>query len=338
VPSVKAPTIRQSETQPQPQPQQAATGPANIERRTQQAWENGQVAPIGTVTNPGAGQRNESALQGLTPDEQRIVKGIADYTIDPNKVFTGKKGAEQRPAAINKVMEYDPGYDAKNFPTRSQALKEFGVNGQSRKNLESNSMVLEHAGDLMTAIEKLNNYTYAPGIMNPITGKFSEQTDPKYQAALAEFRTAATGVATEMGKTFRGVGSMSEREVKHWEGIIAGQYDSPVALRAAIKTGVGMVLGRTNAIANAHNIAMGPQYERDGESFLAPKARETIARANAMDPEKPSPPSRFGVTPDKPSGGAGEPVRVQSPAEALKLPPGTPIIMPDGRTGTVPQR
>ena len=35
-------------------------------------------------------------------------------------------------------------------------------------------------------------------------------------------------------------------------------------------------------------------------------------------------------------GGARAPVRVGSPEEARKLPPGTPIILPDGRTGTVP--
>ncbi len=36
------------------------------------------------------------------------------------------------------------------------------------------------------------------------------------------------------------------------------------------------------------------------------------------------------------TGGSEQPVKVSSPEEARKLPSGTPIILPDGRTGTVP--
>jgi hypothetical protein len=291
-------------------PQVAQAGPAGPAAPAQPySFEEAyrQVKPAGTITDPqaSAAGRNESVLQGLSPDERRIVKGIADYTIDPNKVFTGRQGAAMRPQAINKVMEYDPTYNAANYPARAQALKEYGVNGQAQKSLQSNTMVLEHIGDAMTATDKLENSTVP--IWNKLTGQWLYQTgDPKYQAAFKAFKTATEAASTEAAKTFRGVGAMSQREQQLWSEIVGNAYDSPVGLRSALKELTTLVQGRLNATANGYNQAMGPMYYRDGASWMTPKALETIGRARANDPEQNQPfaPSRFSETKGSGPGGS----------------------------------
>jgi len=290
-------------TAPQQTAEAGAPLPGSLEERTVNNWKTGKILPIGTVTNPKAlPPRDEAYLATMNPEEQINIKAIANYEADLNKLYAGKN-ANQRSHALAAVKKYDPSYDQRLYPARSRALIEYGVSGASAKNLQSNDMVLSHIGDAMTAVEGLKNSTWP--MYNKVTGEWQMATgNTGYQAARSAFDTAMNGVATEAAKTFRGVGSMSQEEQRLWREIAANKYASPVVLRGALKQLTTLVLGRTNAIANQHNTAMGPAYERDGETFIGDKAKETVARSNAIDPERPIPPSVYAPEPPpKPAGG-----------------------------------
>lgn len=62
----------------------------------------------------------------------------------------------------------------------------------------------------------------------------------------------------------------------------------------------------------------------------------TQEQADGALRQMPSPFQLFNEYQKVASPGAGGPVRVQTPEEARRLPKGTPIILPDGRTATVP--
>jgi hypothetical protein len=66
------------------------------------------------------------------------------------------------------------------------------------------------------------------------------------------------------------------------------------------------------------------------KSYAGANANDSKATQAASDEAQKGPPGAAAPA------GAGQPVKVSSPEEARKLPSGTPIILPDGRTGTVP--
>jgi len=66
------------------------------------------------------------------------------------------------------------------------------------------------------------------------------------------------------------------------------------------------------------------------KSYAGANANDSKATQAASDEAQKGPPGAAAPA------GAGQPVKVSSPDEASKLPSGTPIILPDGRTGRVP--
>jgi len=293
-PSPVLPTPSQQEPQLATQPAQAAAGPSPAPQAKQPPKEE-PIKPIGTLTNPQP--RNEEYLDslGLTEQEKQQIRDIVDYKSAnkfSSKVIPGA-GISLRDHVNGIARNYDPSYQEQRFNSVGQTIKEFST-GKQAQNLQSNNMVLRHLGDAMTAVERLGNFTYMPGIANPANAAIRGQIDPKYQEARSVFMAAADAAAVEAAKTFRGAGAMSQQEAAAWKVILADPNASPVTLRAALKTVTGLVMGRVEAAADTYNAAMGPNYARNGQSFMSGKANETVQRAMAGDAQEAMPPSQYG--------------------------------------------
>jgi hypothetical protein len=263
---------------PAQQPQTGVAGPDDTLKKVQTQWGSGAIKPGGAITDPAALNRNEAALEGLRPDEQRIIKGIADYSLDPNKVFAGKS-ANLRAPAINKVLEYDPSYNQGQYAQRNAARKAFEVNGVEARNIQSQDMAVQHAARAFDNIDALG-HTRLPRVNKAIAeiGKETGLTGDPYQKAVARINQDIHAVSNELMKVFRGgTGTPSEREAKRIADTL-NVYDNPVALKEALKEGVELLYGRINATAYRYNDAMGPGYARPTESWMSPEGRASVQR------------------------------------------------------------
>jgi hypothetical protein len=251
---------------------------------------------------PGAGavinrdelpQRNEEVLQQATPNEAQTLKGLANYTIDPNSISMRQDARRKWIAA---AQMYDPTYNPANYKLRTAAMKAFGVSGVEARNFQSNDMALQHLDRALTNEEELSKTHGSYQWLNDLRRKAQELPliggrDEKYQAALSAMKTDIDAVGNELMRTFRGSGSPSEKEAMRWRDNI-NEMDDPVKVRAALKEAALLLHGRVEAAGNRYNEAMGPGYVRSPESWLSRKARDALSRAETVRPEQPTPPGR----------------------------------------------
>ena len=262
--------------QQQPAAKTGLAGPEQTLKEVQSQWGSGAIKQGGEITNPAALQRNDAALEGLRPDEARMIQGIADYKLDPNKLFVGKS-ANLRAPALNKVMEYDPSYNQGQYAQRNATRKAFEATGVEARNIQSQDMVVQHAARAYDNIDALG-HTRLPRVNKAIAevGKETGLTGDEYQKAVARINQDIHALSNELMKVFRGgTGQPSEKEARRIAETL-NVYDNPVALKEAIREGVELLGGRIEATAARYNDAMGPGYARPVESWMSPKGRAAM--------------------------------------------------------------
>jgi hypothetical protein len=236
------------------------------------------VAPPGAQT--GQIELHPEVLQKYSPSEQSLIKGIAEYKQKPPPL--GRDAAIRLAAA---VREYSPTYDEARYPTRAAAMKAFVGNGPEARNLQSIDMAIQHVAGAMHNIDQLDNYSMLPDYINPIRNYVRGQTDKEFQAVKGRFGTDVSAVGTELAKTFRGVGAMSEREAADWQHKF-GMNMSPVEMRAALQeAGEKLVNARLEASTNRYNDAVGPGYERSPVSWLSREGQASLKYIMSVDPQ-----------------------------------------------------
>jgi hypothetical protein len=259
-------------------------------------------------------QRNEDFLASLPPAARNTIKNIADYKLNPQSL-----GYKDRTAYLNLVTQYDPSYDMTRFRTINDARKNFSGTGVEARNFSSNDMAIKHIGSALDNIEAVGNYTYAPGVLNPIRGAIKRETDPQYQAARKNLEVDIDAVANELMRSFRGSGSASEKEATEWRSKFPIN-GSPVEQRAAMAEAARLLASRVTASGNRFNDAMGPSNVRDPYSWLSPEGQDVIRFATQMDPQKPIPKDWRLLSP------GGHMTDGQSPAPQNPSAPKPPVV------------
>jgi hypothetical protein len=217
-------------------------------------------------------------LANMDADRAGLVKGIAEGRISaPSLVrqnpFNRKLMAD--------VMAYDPSFATSRMPLR----RSFLGGGKDGQTVGSYDMVMQHAGHMMGAIEKLNNFTYFPQEMNIARGIVKSRTSPQYQEALSDANKTADALAGEMMRATRQAGAGTLEEIRHWRAGLNPGTDSPVALRQSVKSILELLDGRMEATGERWNQGMGTNKE--ALSWLSPKARTAYERMSTMDVQKP---------------------------------------------------
>jgi len=225
------------------------------------------------MNQPGGGDLStlsgDDLLKALPPQYANQVKMLAEGKLP---VPTGAKASSPMWQRLFQwASQYDPSFDAVNYPSRVATQKSFSA-GQDARNVTSINTTIAHLGKLSETIDNLGNGPFGP--VNWMLNGPHEAMDPNYAAKQRAFKLAKTAVIDEMTRAFKGTGG-SVHDVETFEKAIRDS-DSPQALHAAIGTGLDLLDGRLQALADRYSTGMGRQV--DPSFFLTPQAQATLSR------------------------------------------------------------
>jgi hypothetical protein len=154
----------------------------------------------------------EDYLKTLPPARAAIVRGILDFSIDPNKLSIV---GGHREGLLNDAKQADPTYVAAYAPARAAAIKEFiagGPNSPASTIVSGGTTIghLLHASDTSQKLGGPSGYGPATSIINKARTQYlDQQNDPD----LKEYTTMLGRIAEEGTKFYRGVGG-TESDIK----------------------------------------------------------------------------------------------------------------------------
>ncbi len=178
---------------------------------------SGMISGPGTTTVPSelkplslqaTEEEKQSFLSSFPPEKQEIIKGIADYTLDPAKTSSLFRSNE-RQTMIGLTKMYNPNFDMKAFTAAQQYQN---PNTKIGQNVASLNTLVGHIGYLKSAIENLKasgqplenavvltarNLTGDPTITNYDQAK--EVVDNELQRALTGVGVTQEGMARQGG-------------------------------------------------------------------------------------------------------------------------------------------
>lgn len=271
------------------------------------AWVNPDTKTITPATVPGM---STSESPQLNEAQQNRVKAIIEGREPYPSPNTRSGDAQMIREAVHAA---DPTFDAVNYTSRQQTRRNF-TSGKAAQNVTAFNTAIGHLGALADSIDGLGNRS-SPWY-NRVTQPISENLDPKYAANLKKFEAARTAVADELTRAFRGSGG-NVHDIIQWEKTI-NTADSPQALRAAVQQAAELLNSRIVSLGDEYNRGMGTT--KSPMELLNPKAAAAFQH----------------MLEGRTGGGGSGPVRVNTPAEAAKLPKGTRFLDPNGVERIVP--
>lgn len=263
------------------------------------------------VIQQGQPKDGPAGPTGLSANASRqdLIRAIAEGRVAPPNPRTA-----QGQQLLQEVTAYDPTFDAANAATRVRTR----INATSGQMAMARTALNTSIGHLMHLDEqakKLGNFSVAPGILNPM---YNSARDALGNKELPAFEQTKQAAASEMRKVFAGSGGGSLTELEEWQRDLSSSK-SYEQLHRVIQNGV--------ILMNSRLVALRQQYsEGMGRSDTTPRfiTDDNMKRARALGVSLDD-----GPAPKQTA--AGQPVRVNSPQEAMSLPKGTVFITPDGR-------
>jgi hypothetical protein len=259
---------------------------------------SGQVTPASAVTSGGAGgatggdavqpvsfaangqpdpQQQAQFLQGLDPGVASLVKGIADYKLDPSKATSLKGGSREQ--ILGLVSRYDPSYDATQFGVRNKMRLNMEAGGMYGQAIDSLNQSIKHLGSMAENYKGLNN-TSVP-LWNSIANSYAYNTgNTDFQKSAGAFTQDADAIAGEVAKVFKGQGSTAEAEIKNWRAGLSADMP-PAAFKSSINELISHLLkARLDNIRSDYESAMHKPMEFDP---IRPETKQVLQKLG-IDP------------------------------------------------------
>jgi hypothetical protein len=220
------------------------------------------IADMGTATplavinamNPFAGSNfpvatGEDALKGLTPQQATLVKGVANYEIDPNslKMYRSPQGQMQLLAL---AKAFNPAYDQTQYGTKSALRKSF-TSGADAANMQALNTVAHHLGQLDKANDALDNGNVQ--LLNQIANAYKVKAAG--QSAPVVFDAIKNAVAGELSNVFKKSGA-TDPEIANVGSTISNSLSKGIT-KDVIAADVGLVQGRLKALQFKYENGMG---------------------------------------------------------------------------------
>lgn len=265
----------------------------------------------GQVRDTGVKAQQTTSTQTGTPDAvESAAKAISNYQQAPMSAYAMRSPYGQ--AVMARVMELNPDYQANEFGSRSKAYKDF-ASGKLGQQVASFNRSFAHLDTLSQLGEAMQNGDVQA--INKIGNAFARQTG---KAAPASFDAAKKVVADEIVKAIVGAGGgVADREEA---ASTINNASSPAQLAGVIDTYKELIGGQLFSLQQQYEQSTG---RKDFDRLLN---KEVIAYRDAHPmggAPKPAPAQQAPAQ--------GQPVRVNTPQEAMALTPGTVFITPDGR-------
>jgi hypothetical protein len=200
------------------------------------------------------------------PGYADIVRGVADYEIDPNKEASLQKG--QRDRLYRDVKQYDPTYDQTHFAEKSGVIQNFS-RGPASQAVNSLNVSVAHLGTLTALGDALQNGN------SPMINKLGNAISVwSGRPAVTNFEAAKEIVGDEVVKAVvGGVNSQADREaIKHL--ILAQQ--TPAQLKGVIQTFTTLLGGQLDGQRQRYQAGTG--LNNFDQKYLAPATREALER------------------------------------------------------------
>jgi hypothetical protein len=273
---------------------------------------------------------------GYAPQMVDIAKHVADYKYDPTKLMTMKD--QQRAAVVRMAQRINPDYDMTKYPAVADTEKKL-AGGDVALALRSIGRLFDETSQASDLADATHNTKYET------TNWASAGVYPsgsEYVQAHAKLSTALNNVYDTASAVAKGGGQGAEGDAKRRAGSM-NPNQAPVTLKGALATEaeVGLKNGQSNL--SSWNTAHGytpdnPKYKTIMDYMTAAQQRKAIDMLGVDKIEeitgKPVEMRSF-ARPGAASA-AQQPIRVNSPEEAMKLPSGTPFVTPDGRVKVRP--
>lgn len=260
-------------------------------------------------------------LSSLDPSTASLVKSIGEYRADLSKVTSLRGDQRQKVAAL--VQQAYPGFDMSMYGARANMQKALAPGGTIAGNLTSVNTTIQHLAQLSKDADALGNQSFPA--WNAISNTFKSGTG---SSAPSNFDQAATAVADEAAKVFKGGTASDQETIRSWRQSLNKDM-SPEQIKGAInQLATELLPARLNTLQQQYAATMGGQTL---PGFLTKESVDAL-KSLGVDPAILDP--RAGDTgAGAPAAGASTqaPVTVQTPEQAAALPPGTVFKTPDGR-------
>lgn len=227
-----------------------------------------QSTPTVSFTDAGVPDPTQQAdfLKSLDPQYANIVKGVANYELDPTRI-TSMRG-DQRQKLIEAAKAYDPSFDMSQFPARS-AMRKSITSGTYSQTLNSANLVIQHLDELKKAGEALNNKGGLGTLLNAPSNALKGMTgDP----TITRFDEAKQAVGAELAKVFKGSGVSDVGSIEEWKNTF-NNANAPEQLQQAISTAVTLLKSRIDTIQNQYQSAMGKPANF---AYLTPHSKQVL--------------------------------------------------------------
>jgi hypothetical protein len=207
----------------------------------------GAATPVVTMNmmNPFAGTSTptatgDAALAKFNPQQQAIIKGVANYTINPDQLplYRSPQAKFQLLAA---VKAYQPAYDETQYGTKSALRKSF-TSGPDSQNIQALNTVAHHLNMLDQATDALGNGNMQ--ILNQIGNAYNVKVAG--QSPVVAYNAIKNAVSGELGNVFKKSGA-TDPEIASIGSTIQDSLSKRIS-KDVIGTDVGLVQGRLKAL------------------------------------------------------------------------------------------
>ncbi len=268
--------------------------------------------------NTGSGNLYASLPKAQQAQADQIIQGKMPY---PSGFQLAKSpywnaitaAAEERAQALGVPL------DATLYPTRLKTKEAF-TTGKEAQSITAASAAIGHLGRLDAATDKLGNWNGVPLVNYAYNaGKNAALNASGAASDLQTFNAIKSKYSQEITKFYRATGG-SDSDIHE----AMGQLDSarsPAELHATIKAQVGLLESKVSAMQEQWHNGMGAN---EPDFPLISKEAQTVL-------------DRIAPQEAQAGGGGGDKIpTISDPAQAMKLPPGTHFMTPDGRLKVVP--
>lgn len=196
-------------------------------------------------------------LAKLSPQQQVQVKGLTDYSLNPEDFpqrTTAGSGQLSRADAVAMAKAYDPTYDDAQYAARSSYLKNL-QSGPLSTSLTSANKAIAHLtafANSVTAIGNVPGTAAGNALRNSIESPFS----PNLQTNKEQAETEGAGVQDELAKFFKGTGATDEKSIDAWASHL-NPNATPAQLKGTVQGAITLLSGQLDSLQQQYTNTMG---------------------------------------------------------------------------------
>lgn len=204
-------------------------------------------------------------LAQFSPQTAAVIKGIANYSLNPSSLPTSAKqamGGLTQGQAVALASQYNPNYDEKSYGTRA-AMQKSVTSGQYSQTITAANTLVQHLSKLQSDYAALGN-TGALGGEGNFFGLQTPGLNSAKNTAMEAMgsgnvnavRTDINAVASEAAKIYKGTGAASDQEISAWQKGLSPDA-TPGQMQAAIQGMADLMGGKLSTLSDNYSSVMG---------------------------------------------------------------------------------